>query len=136
MPGTNHFTYLMEKQPMRKSLLCLVLAAAGLSNAVAQDGYPTKPLRWIVPFEVGGGTDAVARPIAMALGEVLRQTVIYENRGGGGGLLAAELVARAAPDGYTFLVAAGNTPEAFASFIEFEMERWGRVVKVSGAKME
>ena len=77
--------------------------------AVAQGGYPSRPIRWIVPYAPGGGTDVIARPIALKLGEALGQPIVYENRGGGGGLIAGELVAKAASDGYTMLVGSGNT---------------------------
>lgn len=87
-----------------------LLAAFGLSSHVhAQGAYPSKPIRWVIPYAAGGGTDVVARPIAQKLSEALGQSIVYENRGGAGGLIAGELVARAAPDGYTLLVAAGNT---------------------------
>ncbi|HYC48585.1 MAG TPA: tripartite tricarboxylate transporter substrate binding protein [Burkholderiales bacterium] len=68
--------------------------------------YPNKPLRWVIPFAPGGGTDVVARPIAQRMSERLGQPILYENRGGGGGIIAGEIVARATPDGYTLLVAA------------------------------
>jgi tripartite-type tricarboxylate transporter receptor subunit TctC len=75
--------------------------------AFAQGGdYPNKPMRWIVPFAPGGGTDVVVRPIVLKMTERLGQPIIYENRGGGGGVIAGETVARATPDGYTLLVAA------------------------------
>jgi tripartite-type tricarboxylate transporter receptor subunit TctC len=85
------------------------LGIAAVSTAWAQNGYPNKPIRWIAPYAPGGGTDVIARPIAIKLGEVLGQPIVYENRGGGGGLIAGELVAKAAPDGYTMLVGSGNT---------------------------
>jgi tripartite-type tricarboxylate transporter receptor subunit TctC len=66
--------------------------------------YPTKVIRWVVPFAAGGGTDVVARPIALAMGEGMGQPIAYDNRGGGNGMIAGEIVARAAPDGYTLLV--------------------------------
>jgi len=81
----------------------------GTSTALAQGAYPTKPIRWVIPYAPGGGTDVVARPIALKLGEVLGYPIVYENRPGGGGLIAGEMVARATPDGYTLLVGAGNT---------------------------
>ena len=59
-----------------------------------QGAYPTKPVRWLIPYAPGGGTDVVARPIALKLGEVLGQPIVYENRGGGNGLIAGELVAK------------------------------------------
>jgi tripartite-type tricarboxylate transporter receptor subunit TctC len=84
--------------------LCGTAYAASTAPA-----YPTKPIRWIIPYAAGGGTDVIARPIALKLGEVLNVPIVYENRGGGGGLIAGETVARSAPDGYTLLVGSGNT---------------------------
>jgi tripartite-type tricarboxylate transporter receptor subunit TctC len=99
---------------MRRLARLWLFAAAGLSSAYAQgpaaaQAYPTKPIRWIIPYASGGGTDVVARPIALKLGEVLGVPIVYENRGGGGGLIAGEIVARSAPDGYTLLVGSTNT---------------------------
>jgi len=87
------------------------IAVAGcftlLGAAHAQSGpYPNKPIRWVIPFAPGGGTDVVARPIAHKLTERIGQHILYDNRGGGGGAIAGEIVAKANPDGYTLLVAA------------------------------
>jgi tripartite-type tricarboxylate transporter receptor subunit TctC len=87
----------------------ILLYALGIAAAFAQGTYPSKPIRWIIPYAPGGGTDVIARPIALRLGEVLGQPIVYENRGGGGGLIAGEFVARSVPDGYTMLVGSGNT---------------------------
>lgn len=94
---------------MIRTVLAALFVAAGMSSAYAQGNYPNKPIRWIVPYASGGGTDVVARPLALKLGEVLGVPIVYENRGGGGGLIAGETVARSAPDGYTLLVGSGNT---------------------------
>ena len=84
-----------------------VLLIASVTHAQAQTtAYPVKPIRWLVPFAPGGGTDVIARPVALKVSDRLGQPILYENRGGGGGLIAGEIVARAAPDGYTMLVAA------------------------------
>ncbi|MBI3919486.1 MAG: tripartite tricarboxylate transporter substrate binding protein [Betaproteobacteria bacterium] len=94
---------------MIRKLFLAALAAAAASGALAQPNYPTKAMRWLVPYAAGGGTDAIVRPIALKASELLGQSVVYENRGGAGGMIAAEIVARSAPDGYTFLVVAPNT---------------------------
>jgi len=90
-------------------VILAMLSACAATAAAAQTNYPTKPIRWVIPYAPGGGTDVIARPIALKLGEVLGHSIVYENRAGGGGLIAGEMVARAAPDGYTLLVGAGNT---------------------------
>jgi len=92
-----------------RSISVALFSLATVSQALAQANYPNKPVRWLIPYAAGGGTDVIARPISLKLGEALGHTVIYENKGGGGGIIAAQEVARATPDGYTFLVAAGNT---------------------------
>ncbi|HET9735818.1 MAG TPA: tripartite tricarboxylate transporter substrate binding protein [Burkholderiales bacterium] len=88
--------------------VCAVLAALWLGAAVAQQAYPTKSIRFIVTFPPGGSSDLIARALAPALSERLRQPVLVENRPGAGGNIGMELVAKAAPDGYTMgLGAAG-----------------------------
>ena len=85
----------------------VVLGMLLVSTAFAQPAtYPTKPIRWLIPFAAGGGTDVIARPLVQKLSDRLGQSIIYENRGGAGGVVAGEIVARATPDGYTLLVAA------------------------------
>jgi tripartite-type tricarboxylate transporter receptor subunit TctC len=68
--------------------------------------WPTKPIRLVVPFPPGGGTDAFARPLGKVLSQQLGQPVVIDNRGGAGGTLGAEAAAKAPPDGYTFLLGA------------------------------
>lgn len=100
-------------QAMQSLKTCsLSIAALGLLPlvpALGQGSFPVKPVRWVVPYAPGGGADAIGRSFAIKLGDALGQQVIWENRGGGGGLIASELVARSAPDGYTQLIVAGAT---------------------------
>jgi tripartite-type tricarboxylate transporter receptor subunit TctC len=84
-------------------LLALLLLAVSLC-ASAQENYPAKPIRMIVPFPPGGPTDVVARLIGHKLSERWHQQVLVENRAGAGGTIGAELAARAAPDGYTLVM--------------------------------
>ncbi|HEX3172582.1 MAG TPA: tripartite tricarboxylate transporter substrate-binding protein, partial [Burkholderiales bacterium] len=72
--------------------------------AGAQSTYPNKPIRLIVGFAPGGGTDILARALGQPLGEILGQQITIDNRAGAGGIIATELGAKAAPDGYTLLV--------------------------------
>ena len=72
------------------------------------DGYPSKPIRFIVPFAPGGATDIVARAVARELSGTLGQSVVVDNRGGAGGSVGHELAVRAAPDGYTMALVSGS----------------------------
>src|SRR5438046_5640760 len=85
-------------------LKACALAALALSAAAQPQVYPAKPVRMIVAYPPGGGTDIVGRMVAQKLGESLGQSVVVENRGGASGNIGTELAARAAPDGYTILM--------------------------------
>ena len=98
--------------PTRRQILAgalLAAASAASWQAVAQSTYPTQPLRLVVPFPAGGPTDIVARPLARMLGESLGQVVNVDNRGGAGGSIGADAVAKSAADGYTLLMATVGT---------------------------
>jgi len=87
-----------------------LLGAAALISpaaAVAQN-YPTKPVRVIVPFAPGGGSDITARQVSSKLSQKLGQQFLVDNRGGAGGLIGMEVVAKAAPDGYTIMIMSGS----------------------------
>jgi tripartite-type tricarboxylate transporter receptor subunit TctC len=85
-------------------MLCIAAAGASLAQS-----FPTKPIRMIVPFPAGGGSDTMGRILGHRLSERLRQQIVVENRPGAGGSIGADLAARAAPDGYTLLL--GSTSE-------------------------
>ena len=86
---------------MRKWII-LALGLLAAAPAWAQD-WPAKPVRFIVPYPPGGGTDVIARIVQNRLSEALGQTIVIENRGGAGGAVGTEAAAKSAPDGYTFL---------------------------------
>jgi tripartite-type tricarboxylate transporter receptor subunit TctC len=79
-------------------------ALAGATSANAQAAWPSRPVRLVVPYPPGGGTDYFARLVGAAMGDALGQSVIVENRAGAATIIGAEAVARAAPDGYTILL--------------------------------
>ena len=97
------------KLPRRKFLRLVAGAAAlpALSRVASAQSYPTKPVRIIVPFPAGSTSDILARPVAQRLQEQLGQPFIVDNRPGAGGMVGAEAVVRASPDGYTLLLVAG-----------------------------
>jgi tripartite-type tricarboxylate transporter receptor subunit TctC len=88
--------------PILIALASCVMALA-VSGAAAQEAYPAKPIKLIVPLAAGGGIDFTARTTAQKLSDVLGQQVVVENQGGAGGTIGVNAVARAAPDGYTLL---------------------------------
>ena len=87
-----------------RSLVVFVLCIASSRVALTQEAYPNKPIRLVVPYPPGGTGDTVARILAPAWGELLKQTIVVENRGGAGSNIGADYVAKAAPDGYTILL--------------------------------
>ncbi len=94
------------KLARRVWLVCLIIGCAWLASAHAQ--YPTRSIRFILPFPPGGGTDTMGRAIAARLGEALGQQVVIDNRGGGGANIGAELAAKSPPDGYTLFMMTGT----------------------------
>ena len=93
------------KRRMVQALATGLVALAALSStAVMAQAYPSKPIKLIVPFPAGGTTDIVARIVAQRMSETMGQPVVVDNKGGAGGAIGADLVAKAAPDGYTLLM--------------------------------
>ncbi len=102
-------------------LAAVLLAAAGVAHA--QD-WPAKPLRFVVPYPPGGGTDVIARILQQRMAEGLGQTIVIENRGGAGGTLGTEAAAKSTPDGYTFLFTlSSHTINPLLFKLNFDTER-------------
>jgi tripartite-type tricarboxylate transporter receptor subunit TctC len=93
-----------------KILSALLLAAATLTGTAAHaQSYPNKPIRLVVPFPAGGATDIFARAVSQKLGEKLGATIVVDNKPGAGGAIGSDIAAKAAPDGYTLLLATSST---------------------------
>lgn len=94
---------------MRTLSFVSMLILAGISVDAAAQAYPAKPIRLVVGFTPGGAADYVARAVGDSLGRVLGQSIVVENRPGGGSSIAADNVAKAAPDGYSILIASPSS---------------------------
>ena len=142
--------------------LAFLTAFSGVAAAQAQS-YPIKSIRLVVPLAPGGGNDTLARYIGKHLTDSLGQSVVIDNRTGGGGLVGGEYAARSAPDGYTLIVAGSGLivvtlthkqlnfqrdftpiamigeyaalPEEFAARIKAETEKTAKVVRESGMRL-
>src|SRR3954462_15106810 len=97
---------------MRGFFRLLGLGVTLIASAASAQPYPSKPITIVVPFAAGSGTDSIARIIGQYLQTALNQSVVVENKVGASGVLAATYVARAAPDGYTLLMATNSTHSA------------------------
>ena len=107
---------------MRRTLFAALALAAGLAHA--QD-YPNKPIRMIVPYPPGGGTDVVARIVNEKLSLELGQSIVIDNKGGAGGSVGTEIASKAAPDGYTILLTLSShtiNPKLFPK-LGYDVER-------------
>jgi tripartite-type tricarboxylate transporter receptor subunit TctC len=91
--------------------LLLVCACVGMATPAvhAEPGYPTKPIRLVIPFPAGGATDIIGRALALKLSASLGQQVVVDNKPGAGGVIGSDIVAKAAPDGYTLVLATSST---------------------------
>jgi len=117
------------------TLFCAVIAAVPAAATAQQDFPARQPIRLIVTFAPGGGTDTIARTLNVKLGERLSQTVIVENRPGAGGTIATDYVAKSPPDGYTvlFTVSSHSVNQALYPSLPFNTERDLRGVTLIGA---
>ena len=107
---------------MHRALFGVALALAS-AVAFAQD-WPSKPVRFVVPYPPGGGTDVIARILQQRLSEGLGQPIVIENRGGAGGALGTEVAAKSAPDGYTFLLTlSSHTINPLLYKLNYDVER-------------
>src|SRR5690349_25137779 len=99
----------MQVRTKRACALAVAAVCCGLAAAPAQSQqYPAKPVRVVVPFAPGGGSDITARQFSAKLSEYLGQQFVVDNRGGAGGLIGMEQTAKAAPDGYTIMMMSGS----------------------------
>jgi tripartite-type tricarboxylate transporter receptor subunit TctC len=104
-----HSTRLLRRRDFL-SLAAGAVAAGTATRTSAQAAWPDKPVKVIVPFAAGGGTDAVARPWCDKLGQIFGQQFVVENRGGASGIIGTEAAIKSAPDGYTFFMSSNTTP--------------------------
>ncbi|MDO8287501.1 MAG: tripartite tricarboxylate transporter substrate binding protein [Rhodoferax sp.] len=104
-----------RRQTARMAAAAALTLLAGWSGQALAQAYPSKPLKFVVPFSAGSATDAVGRIVAQAMGEALGQSSTVENKAGANGILGAEAVKGAPGDGYTFLVTTSTTQAANVS---------------------
>jgi len=104
-----------RRQTARLATAAALMLLAGWSGQALAQAYPSKPLKFVVPFSAGSATDAVGRIVAQAMGEALGQSITVENKAGANGILGAEAVKASPGDGYTFLVTTSTTQAANVS---------------------
>jgi tripartite-type tricarboxylate transporter receptor subunit TctC len=107
-----------HRKVLMKCKSIFVLALASFSLTVLAQGYPNKPIKAIVPFAAGSATDQIGRAFAAKMSETLGQTIVVENKAGVNGMLGADAVAKAAPDGYTILIGTNSTNAALKSLMK------------------
>jgi tripartite-type tricarboxylate transporter receptor subunit TctC len=112
---------------MRRSIVARVLVVLALAITCVVDSalgadYPDRPIHWIVPYPPGGTTDVLARHVAQAVSQVLGQSIVIDNRGGAGGQIAMNAVAKAAPDGYTLLVSDASLATAPSLYRQLQFD--------------
>src|SRR5262249_32372498 len=99
----------LDARCARVAFAAAAISAVALAHDAAAQAWPTRPIRVVVPYAAGGITDILARALGQKLGEALGQQIVIDNRRGATSQVGAEIVARAAPDGYTLMVSADTT---------------------------
>lgn len=127
---------IMAMNAVTAILAMMAMIATPMAQGQPAGGYPVKPIRLVVPFPPGGATDILARAVGQRWSEVLGQQVIVDNRPGAGGNIGSELVAHAAPDGYTLLMGTVGThainPSLYAKMPYDHVKDFAPVVLVAG----
>ncbi len=121
-----------NKDVKRRTLLAAGLSAALPMATASAQAWPAKTVTLVVPFAPGGGTDTFARPFAAKLAQQIGQQVIIDNRAGAGGTVGAAVVARAQPDGYTFLVGAVHHTVAVSAYKKLSYDLDKDLIPVTG----
>ena len=108
-----------------KSILCLIVCLFGITTANAQSAYPNKPIKLIVPYATGGGSDILARQIGVRLQNIWGQSIVVDNRPGASGNIGSEAVVRSPSDGYTLLLQNSTmvTSAALAGKLNYDPEK-------------
>lgn len=116
-----------KNEPARRAVLAAA-AAAFLPGAVRAQAWPSRTITLVVPFAPGGGTDTFARPFAAKLSQELGQQVVIDNRAGAGGTVGAAIVAKAKPDGYTFLLGSVHHAVAVTAYkqLPYDLQKTSR----------
>lgn len=117
------------RRALAAALACLAVTAP--LSALAQGGYPNKPIRVIVPFPAGSTTDIIARAIADKMGQSMGQALVIDNRGGASGTIGQAAVAQAAPDGYTIMVHSSSHTVSPSTFAKLPFDTLGDFVGVT-----
>lgn len=128
----------MRRKPLIALLTSLCVLGSGITDAVAQSAWPTKAIRFVVPYPAGGNSDLLARLVGQRLTEGLGQPVVIDNRGGAGGAIGAAEAARAEPDGYTLLlgdIATHAINPAIMEKMNYKPESLTPVVRLSSVSL-